>query len=166
MKRALRASALAAALALAAGAASADDGKRYTGTSCRAETAADDIGIWWGRAYNNSSVRRATVYCAVVREHLGVGDDWIAKANLNAVDNHPTQDVSCTLASVNPTVSNGGLMATWQTRSTSGSSPSSQRLVFAKMQGYPWEGHLLFCHLPPRYGGRASEITGYEVVED
>jgi hypothetical protein len=164
MRRTLLALSLLAALG--AGAARADDGKRYTGASCRAETAADDIGIWWGRAYNNSSVRMATVYCAVVRERLDVGNDYIARADLDAVDNHPTSDVSCTLASVNPTVNNGGLMATYQSRSTAGASPSSQRLRFSRMLGYPWEGHLVFCRLPPRYGGRASEITGYMVVED
>jgi len=166
MKGALRILAAAAGLALSAQTATAGDGKRYTGASCRGSTAADDIGIWWGRAYNHSSTRQATAYCAVVREKGDVGNDWIEKADIDVYDRNSTSDVTCTLAAVNPSSADGGIMLTYQRRSTAGYSPGTVRLRFGRMKAYPWEGHLIYCSLPPRQAGVASEITGYGVVEE
>jgi hypothetical protein len=166
MKGAFRILAVAAALALSAQVASAGDGKRYTGASCRGSTAADDIGIWWGRAYNNSSTRSATAYCAVVREKGDVGNDWIEKGQIDVYDRNWTSDVQCTLAAVNPSAADGGIMLTYQRRGTVGFSPGTIRLQFGRMRAYPWEGHLIYCSLPPREAGVASEITGYSVVEE
>ncbi len=167
MKGALRILAVAAAaLALSAQAALAGDGKRYTGASCRGSTAADDIGLWWGRAYNNSSTRQATASCAVVREKNDVGNDWIERAEIEVYDRNTTSDVQCTLAAVNPRSADGGIMLTYQRRGTTGFSPATIRLSFGRMRGYPWEGHLVYCSLPPREAGVASEITGFHLVEE
>jgi hypothetical protein len=156
---------LAAALGLSAPAAWAGDGKRYTGASCRGATAADDIGLWWGRAYNNSSRRQATAYCAVVREKGDVGDDWIQEAEVDVYDHSQVYDVTCTLGAVNPGSLDGGIMLTYQRKSTQGFATGTRRIEFGKMKAYPWEGHVIYCSLPPREQGLSSEITGYKVVE-
>jgi hypothetical protein len=99
-----------------------------------------------------------SVNCGGVLAFSGIGD--IQQVFVTVYDRHPSQNVVCTLR----TVDLEGTAFTTQTQSSSGSSPNAQTLAFMPQGNTPVSTINLQCTIPPTTIDGVSHVTTYRVI--
>ena len=154
----LAAAALSALASVMAQPASArQDGKGYPGSLCEELKLTRGFSIAvlsTGRIFNVSTDRTMELACPIVKDIDGIGG-----AQVRVVDQHPTDDVVCTLR----TFRFDGKVNNEQTQRTVGASPLVRQLDFVRQSG-AGSHYELECDVPPR-SPDTSGVVMYNIVE-
>lgn len=143
-----------------AGAVPAADDKLHPGAFCTTGDA-ENLSYSHGRVYNQNVEHGITLECPVVND---APQTHLTSAYVYVLDQHPSQDVYCSLYSVNYV--NAGTLASWETRHSTGFSNSPKRLNWGHQGQAGWFDFFTFtCNIPAQYSGFKSGVTAYQVVE-
>ncbi len=142
-----------------------NDAKVYPGAMCVRYSGAvgDNVNLNFSAIGNPSSTHTLRVDCPVIHDEIG---DGTLGAWFRAIDQSYSASVNC---NVNSIYRSGSTWRGWwtPTRGTSGAGTHAQHVNFGENLGANGVSHYyLSCRIPPRYNGRISYITSYQVLED
>jgi hypothetical protein len=162
-RRAGVAVATAAMVLVTAGTAAAFDRKSYPGAACQTSLQTDLFirdGI--GAMFSQAAGPQRWV-CPVVRENTNAMANGIGFGRMWVVDQHPVNNISCTLWSRTET----GAAVAFSTRVSAGAAAAPQFLNFNAMLASANFGYYQYqCTIPQVSGGLRSGVVSYLVDEN
>lgn len=133
-----------------------EDGKTYPGTMCLPAQGHKVANSTTGVLYNDSNTPQ-TWTCPIVRDVMSGNDvNGITTAVVKGLDNHPSQDISCSLKSLS---FHGGPVVQENDTSADGN------IAFAGIQSFANGQYVLRCSVPGKHGNSRSGIRVYRINE-
>lgn len=133
------------------------DAKTFPGAMCMEQNLNSITLDSRGRAMNTDADEMTWV-CPIVREWMS---GTLSSASVYVLDQHHTDDVSCTLYSH----TTGGSSTDYASGSTSGTSGSAKTSSISSLGASTNGYYYLLCTVPGTYSGNMSGVVSYHVKE-
>lgn len=153
----LRLSTLVSLSVVASTAHATTDSKTYPGAMCMEQNLTSITLDSSGRAMNTDSATMTWV-CPIVREWMS---GYIYSATVYVLDQHYSDNVSCTLYSR----TTGGSKTDYVSASSSGSSSAATSLSYSTVAASTNGYYHLLCTVPGTYSGNTSGVVSYLIKE-
>jgi hypothetical protein len=140
----------------------AADGKIYAASDCVDAHSSGKAKYYNGRVKNKETSGVLYMECPIVKDDIA--DTSVNSGHFYVKDMNFDSNISCTLKTQSAT--NSGSWGWYTTRSSIGTSPTPQKLLYPSQPIYADSGYMVFrCTVPPVYSGKPSWLVSYRIDE-